>query len=83
MRTAGNYDLLTTILRREWGYEGMGTTDWWAKMNEEGQEAAGNNTVPMVRAQNDVYMVVSDAEKNSAGTTRWKVWKQGGSAVPS
>ena len=65
--TAGNYDLLTTILRREWGYEGMVMTDWWAKMNEEGQEAAGNNTVPMVRAQNDVYMVVSDAEKNSAG----------------
>lgn len=65
--TAGNYDLLTTILRREWGYDGMVMTDWWAKMNEEGQEASGNNTIPMVRAQNDVYMVVSDAENNSAG----------------
>lgn len=64
--TAGNYDLLTTILRGEWGYEGIVMTDWWAKMNEEGQEAAGNNTIPMVRAQNDVYMVVSDSENNSA-----------------
>lgn len=64
--TAGNYDLLTTVLRGEWGYEGMVMTDWWAKMNEEGQEAAGNHTVPMVRAQNDVYMVVSDSEHNSA-----------------
>lgn len=65
--TAGNYDLLTTILRGEWGYQGMVMTDWWAKMNEEGCEGAKENTVPMVRAQNDVYMVVSDSESNSAG----------------
>lgn len=65
--TAGSYDLLTTILRREWGYQGIVMTDWWAKMNEEGGEGTKENTIPMVRAQNDVYMVVADAASNSAG----------------
>ena len=63
--TAGNYDLLTTILRKDWGYQGVVMTDWWAKMNEEGEEGSQSNTIPMVRAQNDVYMVVSDSASNS------------------
>ena len=65
--TAGNYDLLTTILRKEWGYQGIVMTDWWAKVNEEGGPASGNQTIPMVRAQNDIYMVVANAAANSAG----------------
>lgn len=64
--TAGNYDLLTTILRGEWGFDGIVMTDWWAKINEKGGKAEQNNTIPMVRAQNDLYMVVSDSESNSA-----------------
>lgn len=57
---ASNYDLVTTILRDEWGYEGMVMTDWWARMNDcvEGGEAVRSNTAAMVRAQNDVYMVI-------------------------
>lgn len=35
-------------------------------MNEEGKEASPNNTIPMVKAQNDLYMVVSNALTNSA-----------------
>ena len=31
---ASNYDLCTTILRNEWGYDGIVMTDWWAKMND-------------------------------------------------
>lgn len=63
--TAGNYDLNTTILREDWGFEGVVMTDWWAQINEEGGEPSKTNTIPMVRAQNDVYMVVTDALSNS------------------
>ena len=63
--TAGNYDLLTTILRKEWGFDGLVMTDWWAYVNEEGGPASIRNVAAMVRSQNDVYMVAQDAEKNS------------------
>lgn len=63
--TAGNYDLLTTILRNEWHYEGLVMTDWWAEINDEGQTPVRENLTAMVRSQNDVYMVVQDSEKNS------------------
>lgn len=63
--TAGSYDLLTTILRKEWGFDGLVMTDWWAKMNEEGEDGDTRNTTAMVRAQNDLYMVVSDAAANT------------------
>lgn len=42
-------------------------TDWWAKINEEGGEALANNFAAMARAQNDVYMVCSDASVNGTG----------------
>lgn len=63
--TASSYDLLTTILRREWGYQGIAMTDWWAKGNDEGQEAAVQNTAAMIRSQNDLYMVTPDALNNA------------------
>ena len=40
-------------------------TDWFAKGNDEGEEASPQNVAAMVRAQNDLYMVVLDAKKNS------------------
>jgi len=65
---ASNYDLNTTVLRKEWGYQGIVMTDWWAKMNDcvTGGEATPQNMSAMVRAQNDLYMVVTNfgAETN-------------------
>lgn len=62
---ASNYDLLTTILRKQWGYTGQVMTDWWAKSNDEGQPGDRTNTSAMVRAQNDLFMVTTSAEENS------------------
>jgi len=59
---ASNYDLNTTILRGEWGYTGIVMTDWWAKMNHpaEGGESSRAFTAYMIRAQNDLFMVVEN-----------------------
>lgn len=60
--SAGNYDLTTTILRDEWGFKGIVMTDWWARMNCEGEPASKNNLKQMVLSQNDLYMVCKSAE---------------------
>lgn len=75
--TGSNYDLLTTILREEWNYKGLVMTDWWAKLNEEGEEGYHENTTMMVRAQNDVYMVNGDAYTNSNHDNTEKGLKEG------
>ncbi|MBP5432773.1 glycoside hydrolase family 3 protein [Ruminococcus sp.] len=59
--TAGSYDLNTVILRNEWGFKGLTMTDWWANVNFRGREPKRSYYVPMIRAQNDVYMVCSDS----------------------
>lgn len=63
--TAGSYDLCTTILRKEWGFDGVVMTDWWAEANIEGSKSTRENKASMVIAQNDVYMCVSDSATNS------------------
>lgn len=62
--TAGNFDLNTVILREEWGFKGFTMTDWWANINVRGKEPDKTDLAAMARAQNDVYMVCPDGEKN-------------------
>ena len=63
--TASSYDLVTRILREEWGFEGIVMTDWWAKGNDEGQPGDKGNMASMIRAQNDLYMVTGNAAENT------------------
>ena len=63
--SAANYDMLTTVLRGQWGYQGIVMTDWWAKANDEGAAGRVDNVAAMIRAQNDLFMVVANAEENS------------------
>ncbi len=42
-RASENRDLLTHILREEWGFDGMVTTDWWTFGEHYKEVAAGND----------------------------------------
>lgn len=66
--TAGNFDLNTVILRNEWGFTGFTMTDWWADINERGTSQNKTNFAAMAKAQNDIFMVCADGEKNDDNT---------------
>ncbi len=58
--TAGNYGLVTEILRDDWGFDGFTMTDWWANINRRGKAPDKSDFAAMAMAQNDVYMVTAD-----------------------
>ena len=51
-----HYDLVTRILRGEWGYQGNVMTDWWMRPCEDPDFANVSNNAYRVRAQVDVLM---------------------------
>ncbi|MCR4939244.1 MAG: glycoside hydrolase family 3 C-terminal domain-containing protein [Treponemataceae bacterium] len=67
MWAAGNFDLVTRILRNEWGFKGFVMTDWWANINSECQGPCKTDFAQMARAQNDVYMTTPDGAANIHG----------------
>ncbi|MDE7104245.1 MAG: beta-glucosidase, partial [Ruminococcus sp.] len=66
--TSANYDLNTTVLRNEWGYTGIVMTDWWANITRKNGEPDKSDFASMAIAQNDLYMVCADGEKNNDNT---------------
>lgn len=51
-----NYDLVTTVLRKEWKYEGNVVTDWWMRLSASPEFPLIKNNAYRVRAQVDVLM---------------------------
>lgn len=62
--TSSSYDLVTKILREEWGFEGIVMTDWWAK-GGKADSGDSSDMASIVRAQNDLYMVTQSAIDNT------------------
>lgn len=52
IRTSENGELITGILRQEWGYEGLVTTDWWNRGEKSAEVRAGND-IRMPSTTND------------------------------
>ncbi|MBO4338920.1 MAG: glycoside hydrolase family 3 protein [Clostridia bacterium] len=74
-----NYDLCTTILRKDWGYDSVVITDWW--MQEKKDPDFENNFISgyRVRAQADVLMPGSHfINRLKADETAKKSYKKGG-----
>jgi len=51
-----NYDLATTVLRGEWGFDGVVITDWWMQKSKSPEFPGLRDNAYRVRAQVDVLM---------------------------
>lgn len=77
--TSADYDLLTTILRNEWGFKGLVMTDWFGGYSSVSNLVSGgdgqqitleeHHTVDQIKAGNDLLMpgVIPQREDMKAG----------------
>lgn len=65
-----HYELVTNILRSEWGYDGLVITDWWMKPSVDPNFPDISNDAYRIRAQVDVLMPggVGNTKKNGDGS---------------
>lgn len=82
-----NYDICTTILRKEWGYTGCVMTDWWQQSTNNPRYFAADNAL-RVRAQTDVLMPGSGPGRGQGGQDRsilnsYENWVKAGSPADS
>lgn len=60
-----NLGLTDVILRREWEYDGLVMSDWWARADKFADGTFSSyNISQMIKAQNDMFMVTEDAVRN-------------------
>ena len=55
------YELVTGILRKEWGYDGLVMTDWWMQPSTDPDFGDLRNDAYRLRAQVDVLMPGSNS----------------------
>ena len=73
------YDLVTRILRGEWGYQGNVMTDWWMRPCEDPDFENVSNNAYRVRAQVDVLMPGGKAwDSKEADGTLLESYRAGG-----
>lgn len=75
--TSSNFDLNILLLYKDWGYEGLTETDWWAMMNDEGKDSDRSYTGFMIRGGNDLYMVSKDSTENGNGDNSYEAFDNG------
>ena len=73
-----NYDLCTTVLRGEWGYEGCVMTDWWMRQSPDPDFENVWDSAYRIRAQVDVLMPGGIDQKGSPDPSALESYQKGG-----
>lgn len=77
-----NYDLVTTVLRKEWGFSNLVITDWWMRKSKCPEFPKIKDNAYRVRAQVDIYMPGNHSRTSrkykSDGTLLATLGKDGG-----
>ncbi|MDD6762667.1 MAG: glycoside hydrolase family 3 C-terminal domain-containing protein, partial [Clostridiales bacterium] len=65
-RASENHDIITNILRGEWGFEGMVTSDWWNHAEQYRELKAGNDVKMPIGQHEAVMQALSDGKISRA-----------------